>query len=263
MSQSEDALLTPKVDDALVGVYELAVFVAAFPRQLARGPTHASEIVEQCYEVGVRTLPLVLVTGAITGVVFTQQSRPSLEEFGATSWLPSLVTVALVRSMAPLVTALVCAGRTGSSIGAELGSMRVSEQIDAMEVSAINPYNFLVLTRTIATTLMVPVLTLFFALVAFLTSYANVLVNEGLSWQAFVLSSFSSIDTLDLVSALARSVSFGFTIGVVSCFSGFHASRGTAGVGRAANQAVVRSMLAVFVLEILMVQVITLVRSLP
>ena len=112
-------------------------------------------------EIGIRSLPLVSLTGFVIGVVFTKQSRPSLEAFGATSWLPSLITIANVRALAPLVTALICSGRVGSHIGAELGSMRVTEQIDAMEVSAINPFKYLVFTRTLATTCMVPALTMY------------------------------------------------------------------------------------------------------
>ncbi|MCB9678291.1 MAG: ABC transporter permease [Alphaproteobacteria bacterium] len=259
---AEPPLFSARIDRQLAGVHAFSAFVAATLVSTARRPFYANEILQQCYEVGVRTLPLATLTGLITGMVFTEQSRPSLASFGATSWLPSLVTLALVRSLAPLVTALVCAGKVGSSIGAELGSMKVTEQIEALTVSAVNPIKYLVVTRTIATTFMVPVLTAYFGFVAFLGAYFNVRSHEGTSWIAFVKNGFGSLDVLDVGSAVVRAVVFGFTIGIIACWSGVSATHGTQGVGRAANGAVVQSMLAIFVLEILIVQVISLVRSL-
>ncbi len=236
-------------------------FVVRFFGSFWRPPWHVREVIRQCFEVGVRSLPLISLTGFITGIVFTKQSRPSLAAFGATSWLPSLITLALVRSLAPLVTALVCTGRVGSSIGAELGSMKVTEQIEAMEVSAINPFKYLVVTRTLATTLMVPVLTIYCCFVGLTGSFLNVAGNEAQSLQAFVKSGFAQISFLDLWSSVAKSFIFGFTIGIIACYQGFHASKGTEGVGRAANASVVLAMFAVFIEEVLIVQVIHWLRS--
>jgi len=252
--------LSPGLERFFARVYDMTSFAVQVPVRGARPPLHLGEFLRQCYVAGVTTLPIITLTGAITGVVFTQQSRPSLEAFGAVSWLPSLVTVALVRSLAPLVTALICAGKVGSSIGAEIGSMKVTEQIDALEVSAVSPFDFLVVTRVIATTAMTPVLAAYFALVAFLGSFANVYLNEGTSWTAFVWAGFSTITPLDVWSALGRSIFFGFLIGVIATFSGLRTERGTAGVGIAANTSVVHSMLAVFIGEIFFVQVIDLIR---
>src|SRR4029078_6474357 len=134
-------------DNYFSGIYNVYLFIQRFFREVFVPPYEIKEIVRQCYEVGYRSLMLISLTGFITGMVFTKQSRPSLAEFGATSWLPSLVVIAIVRTLAPLLTALIAAGKVGSSIGAELGSMRVTEQIDAMEVSATNPFKFLVSTR--------------------------------------------------------------------------------------------------------------------
>lgn len=258
----ERTLIGPAVDARLAQVAEGSAFLVRFFRWVVVPPYHPLEVLRQSYEIGVKTLPLITLTGLITGIVFTQQSRPSLASFGATSWLPSLITIALVRSLAPLVTALVCAGKVGSSIGAELGSMKVTEQIEAMEVSAINPFKYLVVTRTTASTLMTPVLTSYFGLVAFVGSYLNVDANEGMTVKAFIQAGFSTIDLLDVGSAVARSLFFGFVIGLIACHAGFTASRGTRGVGLAANGAVVRSMLAVFLGEMLIVQVIALLRTL-
>lgn len=243
-------------------MYAFTLFVLTAAVSIFRRPFYVGEITRQCYEIGVRTLPLATLTGVITGIVFTQQSRPSLESFGATSWLPSLVTLALVRSLAPLVTALICAGKIGSSIGAELGSMKVTEQIEALTVSAVNPIKFLVVTRTFATTFMLPVLTAYFGFVAFVGAFINVRGNEGTSWVAFIRTGFANLEGLDIASALFRALVFGFTIGIISTYAGIQATQGTRGVGRAANSAVVQSMLAIFLEEVMIVQIVTLLRLL-
>src|SRR5215212_8066213 len=151
------------VDPFFIDIYNICKFILRFFKEAFLPPYEFQEIVRQCFEVGYRSLALISLTGFITGIVFTNQSRPSLSEFGATSWLPALISVAIVRAMAPLVTALIAAGRVASSIGAELGSMKVTEQIDAMEVSATNPYKFLVVSRVLATTFMIPILVLYTA----------------------------------------------------------------------------------------------------
>lgn len=252
----------PRVDRFALRVSAGARFVGRFFTEVVRPPYHLGEIVKQCYEIGVRSLPLITLTGFVVGAVFTKQSRPSLASFGATSWLPSLITIALVRALAPLVTALICAGKVASSIGAELGSMKVTEQIEAMEVSAINPFKFLVVTRVIATTLMVPALGLYSCFVGLAGSYINIHNHEAASMSAFLKAGFSTISFLDIWSSLIKTIVYGFTIGAVACFKGFHATSGTQGVGRAANAAVVSSMFVIFVEEVLIVQVINWIREL-
>ena len=151
-------LITAKIDDLFLGFNGAFQFIIRFFKEVFKPPYEFKEIIKQCYEVGYKSLFLITLTGFITGLVFTKQSRPSLAEFGAASWLPSLVAIAIIRALAPLVTALIAAGKVGSNIGAELGSMKVTEQIDAMEVSAVNPFKFLVVSRVLATTLMIPLL---------------------------------------------------------------------------------------------------------
>lgn len=254
-------VLSPAVDRVAAGVYERVVFLTRFAAAAVRPPYRLQEVVRQCFEVGVRSLPLITLSAFVVGVVFTKQSRPSLASFGATSWLPSLVTVALVRSLAPLVTGLICAGKVGSGIGAELGSMRVTEQIDAMEVSASDPFRYLVVTRTLATTLMTPVLAVWCCFVGLVGAFLDVHANEATSVRTFLDHGFSTLGLLDVGSAVVKSTVFGFTIGIVSCFEGYHATRGTQGVGRAANAAVVITMFLLFVEEALMVQVIGWIRG--
>lgn len=247
--------LSPAIDDYFTGISNAWRFIGYFFRQAVKPPYHVKELIHQCYEIGLRSLPLITLTGFITGVVFTKQSRPSLETFGATSWLPSLISIAILRALASLVTALICAGRVGSSIGAELGSMRVSEQIDAMEVSAINPFKYLVVTRVAATTITIPILSLYCGFVALLGSFANINAHEATSFISFFEHGFDTITFLDIFTSVAKSLVFGFTIGMVGCYKGFYASSGTVGVGRAANKAVVVSMFLIFIEEVVIVQV--------
>lgn len=243
------------IDEYFLGVYDACIFMGRFFKQVLKPPFHFRPLIDQCFEVGLKSLPLITLTGFVTGVVFTKQSRPSLEIFGAASWLPSLISIALVRALGPLVTALICAGKVGSSIGAELGSMKVSEQIDAMEVSAINPFKYLVVTRVTATTLMVPILSLYCSLVGLLGSFMNVNANEATSFSNFFQNGFATISFLDLFTAVFKSIVFGFTIGMIGCYKGYNASQGTRGVGKAANQAVVLTMFLIFVEELTIVQV--------
>jgi phospholipid/cholesterol/gamma-HCH transport system permease protein len=249
------------VDAAATGVYDASLFVGRFFVEVVQPPYNLRELSEQCWLLGLRSLPLVTLTGLVTGLVFTKQSRPSLASFGATSWLPSLVTIALVRSLAPLVTALICAGKVGSGIGAELGSMKVTEQLEAMEVSGIDPYRHLVVTRVLATALVLPVLVVYCCAVGLGGSYFDVLRNESTSFEAFLKDGFATLTFLDLVASLIKSVLFGFSIAIIACFQGFHATRGTVGVGRAANAAVVLGMVVVLLEEVLVVQVIHWVRA--
>ncbi len=253
-------VFSKRIDPYFTGVYEAYKFTALFFREVFKRPFHLREVVNQSFEVGIKSLALISLTGFIVGIVFTKQSRPSLEDFGATSWLPSLIGIAIVRALGPLVTALICAGKVGSGIGAELGSMKVTEQIDAMEVSAINPFKYLVVTRVVATTLTIPVLSLFCSFVALYGSYVNVHSEETSSLVSFYQSAFSTISFLDIFSSVSKSLVYGFTIGMVGCYKGYNATQGTRGVGKAANQAVVLAMFLIFIEEVVIVQVANWIR---
>lgn len=249
------AKLKKRLSDFFVSLYDIHLFILRFFKEAFVPPFELKEVMRQCYEVGVRSFTLISLTGFIVGVIFTKQSRPSLAEFGATSWLPSLVSIAIMRALAPLVTALIAAGKVGSSIGAELGSMRVTEQIDAMEVSGTKPFKYLVCTRVIATTLAIPILATYTGFIAILGGYLNVATNEGTSYTTFIQQVFDPLNFVDFISSLIKAIVFGFTIGIVGCYQGYNASRGTEGVGKAANGAVVTAMFLVFVEEILIVQI--------
>lgn len=238
-----------------IDLYNVYKFVLRFFKEVFFPPYEFKEVLKQCYDVGVKSLLLISVTGFIVGVIFTKQSRPSLSEFGATSWLPSLVSIAILRALASLVTALIAAGKVGSSIGAELGSMRVTEQIDAMEVSGTKPFKYLVCTRVLATTITIPLLASYTAFIALLGGYLNVSQNEGTSYTTFMEQVFEPLTFIDFWSTLAKSIMFGFTIGIVGCYQGYNSSRGTEGVGKAANAAVVTAMFLVFIEEVIIVQI--------
>lgn len=239
-------------------IYEVYRFIIRFFKEAFLPPYELKELMRQCYEIGYRSALLISTTGFITGLVFTKQSRPSLSEFGATSWLPSLVGIALIRTLAPLLTGLIAAGKVGSSIGAELGSMKVTEQIDAMEVSATNPFKYLVVTRVLAATITIPILTFYTAMIGMLGSLLNVSMNEGTSASAFFQSSLESITFLDITASTIKAIIFGFTIGIVGCFQGYNSTKGTEGVGKAANASVVIAMFLIFVEEVICVQFFSL-----
>jgi phospholipid/cholesterol/gamma-HCH transport system permease protein len=253
-------LVSRKADAFFSGVNNVSRFIQQFFREAFLPPFEWKEIINQCYDVGFRSLPLVSLTGFITGMVFTKQSRPSLSEFGASSWLPSLISIAIIRALAPLVTSLIAAGKVGSNMGAELGSMKVTEQIDAMEVSGTNPFKFLVVTRVMAITFMLPILVLYTGLIGMLGAYLNIHQNEHTSFVAFFNSAFKTISFLDIISSVFKAICYGFTIGIAGCYQGYNAKNGTQGVGLAANTAVVLSMFLIFVEEMVIVQFVNAIR---
>jgi phospholipid/cholesterol/gamma-HCH transport system permease protein len=197
----------------------------------------------------------VAITAFIMGLVITIQSRPTLVEFGAEAWLPKMVSVSLIREIAPVITALICAGKIGSGIGAELGSMKVTEQIDAMDVSGTNPYKFLVVTRVMATTLMIPLLAVLADTVSLYGAYLGANIHGVVSWSLYWNQVFDTIIFSDLVPSILKTFFFGFAIGIIGCYKGFNSNKGTEGVGQSANSAVVISSLLVFIIDLIAVQI--------
>src|SRR5436190_9008702 len=183
----------------LIEIGELSYFARHFFTEIFKRPFEFKEFLRQCYNMGNRSLLLVGVTGFIIGLVFTLQSRPTLQQFGAVSWIPAMVSVSIIREIGPIITALICAGRIGSGIGAELGSMRVTEQIDAMEVSGTNPFKYLVVTRIMATTLMIPVLVMIADGISVYASYIGVNIRDTVSWDLFYSKVFNALQYSDFV----------------------------------------------------------------
>lgn len=233
----------------LFEVGDLSYFAGRFFKEAFKRPFEFKEFLRQCYNMGNRSLLLVAVTGFIIGLVFTLQSRPTLQEFGAVSWMPSMVSISIIREIGPIITALICAGRIGSGIGAELGSMRVTEQIDAMEVSGTNPFKYLVVTRILATTFMLPILVILGDAIAVYGSYMVENLKGNVSFQLYFNQVFEALEFGDLMPATIKSFFFGFAIGLVGCYKGYYCTKGTAGVGLAANSAVVYTSMLLFIID--------------
>lgn len=232
---------------------DMTFFAGRFFRELLSAPFEFKELLSQCYNMGNRSLFLVAVTGFILGLVFTLQSRPTLMEFGAESWMPSMISVSIVREIGPVMIALICAGRIGSGIGAELGSMRVTEQIDAMEVSGTNPFKYLVVTRILAVTLMLPILVIIGDAIALLGSAIVESFKGGVSYTLYFNQVFDALSYNDLVPATIKSVFFGFAIGLVGTYKGYNCAKGTVGVGEASNSAVVYTSMLLFIIDFIAV----------
>jgi phospholipid/cholesterol/gamma-HCH transport system permease protein len=232
---------------------EMSRFAWRFITEFLHPPYEFKELLRQCYLIGNKSMGLVGATGFIMGIVLTLQTRPTLVEFGAESWMPSMVGIAIVREIGPVLTALICAGKIGSGIGAELASMKVTEQIDAMEVSGTNPFKYLVITRVLACTLMLPVLVVYSDLISLMGSAIVEYVKGNVSFQLYFSNVFMYLHFGDLNPSIIKSFFFGFAIGIVGCYKGYTSDKGTEGVGRTANAAVVISSMLVFILDFIAV----------
>jgi len=246
---------TESASNFLTELADFFLFLSRTTKETFSRDFEFREFLRQCFQIGYKSLPLVSVTGIIMGLVLTIQSRPVLVDFGAVSMLPGMVAISLIREMGPVITALICAGKIGSGMGAELGSMKVTEQIDAMEVSSTNPIRFLIVTRVLAATLMIPLLVLYADALGILGSWAGANIKGNLTFVLFFSQAFGHIDFIDFLPAVIKSFFFGAVIGLVGCYKGYTAGRGTESVGIAANSAVVLSSLLVIIIDLVAVQI--------
>ena len=241
------------------GIFEEAgnqvLFMFRFFRNIFRFNFEWNELVRQCYLIGYKSFPLVAITGVIVGFVMTLQAEPTMKEFGAESYIPRMVAVSLIREICPVIIALICAGKMASGIGAELGSMKVTEQIEAMEVSGANPIQYLVVTRILACVFMVPLLTILAEGLGMAGSYAAVNISGHVSPTLFFNKAFSSVAFGDLLPSFVKTIFFGYAIGFVGCYKGYNSDRGTESVGVAANSAVVNASLWIIVIDGIAVQI--------
>jgi phospholipid/cholesterol/gamma-HCH transport system permease protein len=247
--------LSAPIKSFLLEAGDISRFTARFFTIGLKPRYEFKELFWQCYVIGYKSLPLVGLTGFIMGLVLTMQLRPSLVDYGVESQLPAMVGIAIVREIGPVITALIFAGKIGSSIGAELGSMKVTEQIDAMEVSGTNPFKYLVVTRVMASMLMLPVLAVLSDAISLFGSYLGVNIRSVTSFHLFFTQVFDSLDFSDVLPAVIKTFFFGFAVGMIGCYKGYHSRKGTEGVGRSANSAVVLSSVMVFVIDLIVVQV--------
>ena len=239
----------------LIEIASIIIFLTVIVREIFSGKFEFREFFRQCYQIGYKTLPLISVTGTAMGLVLTIQSRPTLIDFGAVTMLPGMVAISIIREMGPVITGLICAGKIGSGIGAELGSMKVTEQIDAMEVSSANPIRYLVVTRVLASTLMIPILTLYADALGILGSWAASNIKGDVSFVLFFSQAFSDVEFSDFIPAVIKTFLFGAVIGLVGCYKGFHAGKGTESVGVAATSSVVTASLLVIIVDMIAVQI--------
>ena len=236
-------------------VASLTIFTLRFFKEVIKPPYEFNELMKQSFLIGYKSLPLVAITGFIIGLVLTIQSRPTLAKFGSESLLPAMVAVSIIREIGPVITALIFAGKVGSGIGAELGSMNVTEQIDAMQVSDNNPFKYLVVTRILSATLMLPLLVIFADGVGLMGSFVGVNIKGNVSTYLFFSQIFQSLEFSDLFPAVLKTFFFGFAIGLIGTYKGYYSNKGTEGVGKAANSAVVLGSLMVFIIDMIAVQI--------
>jgi phospholipid/cholesterol/gamma-HCH transport system permease protein len=244
-----------KANNFLLRVGNLTLFIVRTTREIFTRGFEFKEFLRQCFQLGNKSFALIAVSGFIMGIVLTIQSRPALAEFGAESWLPAMVSISIIREIGPMITALICAGKIGSGIGAEIGSMKVTEQIEAMEVSATNPVKYLFVTRILATTLVLPVLVIFADAFGLLGSWVGVNLKGTVNLVLFISQAFGSIGFMDFFPALIKTFIFGAVIGIIGCYKGYTAGRGTESVGIAANSSVVLSSLLVIIVDVIAVQI--------
>jgi phospholipid/cholesterol/gamma-HCH transport system permease protein len=243
------------VNNFFIQVSLMGQFIFQFSKEAIKPRYEFNEITKQSFLIGYNSFALISITGLIMGLVLTIQSRPTLAEFGAESWLPAMVAVSIIREIGPVITALIFAGKVGSGIGAELASMKVTEQIDAMEVAGNNPFKYLIVTRVIACTFMLPLLVILSDAISLYGAYIGVNISSDVSFRSFFLHVFEKLSFTDVMPAFIKTFFFGFAIGIISSFKGYHANKGTASVGEAANSAVVLSSLSVFIIDIIAVQI--------
>ena len=245
-----------RAQTGLAAVGEVSTFALKAARGIFVPPFEIRETLRQIYELGFRSAPLIAVSGLAVGVVLSMHTRASLERFGAESLIPSGLAIALVRETGPLTAALLLSGRIGAGIGAELGAMRVTEQIDALEASAVDSFRYLVVTRVIACIIALPILTTIMNFAGMLGGFIAERAASGMSFRLYFTRAFSLIDLADYVPATMKTMVFGFIIATVSSYLGFTTESGTEGVGRASTRSVVLSSMLIIVSNVILVRLI-------
>jgi phospholipid/cholesterol/gamma-HCH transport system permease protein len=241
---------------ALTWVGEVSLFGLRALREALFPPYELKEVVRQVFEIGYRSAGLISVSGLAIGVVLSMHTRASLERFGAEAMIPAGLAIALIRETGPLVTSLLVAGRVGAGIGAELGAMKVTEQIDALEAVAVDSFKYLAVTRILACIIALPLLTAMADAFGIFGGYLAESSISGMSAQLYYRRAFSLIEFQDFIPATMKTAVFGMIIGTVGCYLGFTTTQGTEGVGRTATRSVVISSILVIVTNVVLVRLI-------
>ncbi|HEX3073916.1 MAG TPA: ABC transporter permease [Ignavibacteriales bacterium] len=252
---AEESITYKRLYSFFVTIGGLTSFSIQFFKNVFIPPYEIGEIRKHMDELGVKTMPIVTVLGFIIGLVLTMQSQPIMAKFGAEAFLPGMVAISVVRELGPVLTALIFAGRVSSGIGAELGSMRVTEQIDSMEVSAVNPFRYLVVTRIFACTMILPILTIYVLFIAMGGAYLALTLSQNMSFQYYQSAVVNSLEFGDLIPGVAKTFVFGYIVGLVGSYQGFNAAGGTEGVGKASTTSVVIASLLILLFDMILVKV--------
>ena len=258
--QGQQLSLLDRVGSGVIGVLEVIGAVATFGGRAlgdaVRPPYEPREILRHVFQFGYRSAPLILVAGLAIGIVLSMHTRASLERFGAEAMIPAGLAIALIRETGPLTAGLLVAGRVGAGIGAEIGAMKVSEQIDALEASAVDAFKYLAVTRILALMIVMPLLTIMMDFAGIFGGYIAEAAVSGMSWQVYFERAFSYISYSDIIPATLKTIVFGYVIAVVSTYLGFTTSRGTEGVGEASTRSVVIGSMLIIVSDVLLVKII-------
>ncbi len=229
------------------GVGRITLLLYATLKAMMRPPFDIGNIVRQMLEVGVNSLPVVLITALFTGMVLALQSYTGFERFGAEGLVGTVVALSMTRELGPVLAALIVTGRAGAAIAAELGTMRVTEQIDALETMATNPVKYLVVPRFLAGMIMLPALTVVTDIVGILGGYLVSVILLGANARSYMRSTWDFLEVQDIYSGLVKACFFGAAFTLISCYKGFYAEGGAAGVGRATTGAVVYSSMTILI----------------
>jgi len=221
-----------------------------------RAPFETREIVRQIYLIGWRSLPLVAMSGVAIGVVLSMHTRATMERFGAEALIPAALAIALITETGPLMTGLLISGRVGAGIGAELGGMRVTEQIDALESLAVDSFHYLAVTRILACMIAMPILTAAMNFSGLIGGFLAETMASDVSLKLYFRQAFAAIGFSDYIPPTLKTVVFGFIIGTVSSYLGYTTTGGSEGIGRASTRSVVLSSMILIAVNVLLVRMI-------
>jgi len=230
-------------------------FTGRVLRTVFKPPYEFRQIIRHIDDFGAMSLPLISIVNFIMGLILAMQSRPTMEKFGAAAFIPAMVTTSITRELGPVITALLVAGRVGSGIGAELGSMKVTEQIDAMETSGVDPYNYLVTTRVIALVFLMPILALYADFIGIFGAFIAEFLSTGVTLRYFYGQVIDALYFVEVVPGVLKTAAFGLAIAIIGSYKGFNTTSGTEGVGQATTSAVVLSSLWIILIDMILVKV--------
>ena len=237
-----------------IGAFGLRAIRVAF-----QSPFELREVVRQIYMIGWRSLPLVVTSGMAIGVVLSMHTRATMERFGAEALIPAALSIALIAETGPLMTGLLVSGRVGAGIGAELGGMRVTEQIDALESLAVDSFHYLAVTRIVACMIAMPILTTAMNFSGLVGGFLAETTVSNVSLRLYFHQAFAGIGFVEFVAPTLKTVVFGFIIGTISSCLGYTTTGGSEGIGRASTRSVVLSSMALIVVNVLLVRMIFLI----